>query len=142
MRSSGFSLIEIIIVVSLLSFIFSLGLAVTFRSYESHLFNAEIDTLANILIKARSNAQSNMLKSAHGVFIKESDYILFSGLLFDENNSMNQKTPRNKSIAVTGMQEVIFEAVSGNPDASGDILLTNGNQTGSISISQEGRIDW
>ena len=83
-----------------------------------------------------------MLKSAHGVFIKESDYILFSGLLFDENNSMNQKTPRNKSIAVTGMQEVIFEAVSGNPDASGDILLTNGNQTGSISISQEGRIDW
>ena len=45
-------------------------------------------------------------------------------------------------ITKSGLQEVVFEQLTGKPSAVGNIVLSNQTRSITISIENEGKINW
>lgn len=138
----GFTLIEILVVTVLMAMIFSLGFFVSFNSYKRYISSSEKEMLVTLLYKARNMAQNNVNGTSHGVHIDPSRYVLFQGTSYNQNELSNQIFEKSAAIAVSGLLEVIFEPLSGNPNTTGVITIAHDVETKTITILNEGRIDW
>lgn len=138
----GFTLIEILVVMAIMSLIFSLGVFVSLNSYKRYVSSFERNTLVTLLYKARSMAQNNIDNLPHGLHISGSDYVLFQGASYDPSASSNQITEGSETVVVDGLSEVIFEPLTGNPIATGVINIVLGSDKKTITILDEGRINW
>lgn len=139
---AGFTLIEILIVTAIAVILFSMGLFISFDFYRSFLSNSERDLLVGILEKARNRAMNNIGESPHGVHITASSYILFQGSAYTVASPDNEPITSNPAITKTGLTDVVFGQLSGDPDATGSITLQSGARTDVISINDEGTIGW
>jgi len=140
--TAGFTLIEIVVVMGIFSLIFCLGTFASFSSYNRYVFNSEKETLVTLLYSARSRALNNISGFSHGVHIDKEGYTIFKGETYDEDDPGNLLVERNNVIHIEGISEVVFAALSGNPNVVGEIVVTKGEQTGSIFIENEGKITW
>ena len=138
----GFTLIEILITLSIIVVLAGLGLFLGFDVYRGYAFRYERNVAVSILQKARSEAMNNINQLPHGVRIEDSSYIVFQGSTFDSTTSTNIRIPISKSVAVGGTNEIIFDELSGDVTTPGTITLTNGVRTTNITINNVGRIDW
>lgn len=140
--TAGFTLIEILVVMALFSLILSTGIFVSLNSYKRYSFFSEENTLVTLIYKARSMALNNVRGLPHGVHIDAGNYVLFEGTPYNPNDSKNQLFERNTAVATTGLDEILFNALSANPVQLGVITLSEDGQTKSISIGDEGTINW
>ncbi|KKS06894.1 MAG: hypothetical protein UU61_C0027G0001, partial [Parcubacteria group bacterium GW2011_GWB1_41_4] len=100
---NGFSLVEVVIVIGLISILASLGLFFSLGYYNVYVLNAETDLLATLFKKTRTRAIGNFNQSRHGVFVDSINrqYIVFQG------NSFAARDP-------------VFDEVVGEMDLSED----------------------
>jgi prepilin-type N-terminal cleavage/methylation domain-containing protein len=141
-RTGGFTLIEILITMTLIGFIASLGIGIGITTYRGQIFSSQVDALVSFLHSARNRAMNNLYQSEHGVRITDDEFVLFYG-------SVETTVPRSDSIEIeienpsaTLPHEVVFQQLSGNTDDDGEIVLTNGIRTARIEIDPNGRIHW
>jgi len=140
-QDKGITLIETIIVVAILAIIVSLGLFVSFGFYKSHSLNADQNNLASALRKARSLAINNFYQTGHGVFIDANSYTFFQGASYvSRQQQYDQIFNVSPGTRLSGLQEIVFQQLSGDVNASGTIILTNEELNRAISINNEGRI--
>lgn len=140
---SGFTLIEVMVVLGLLALMAALGMFVSFDYYRSYQYRAELNTLGSMLQKARAQAQSNVNESPHGVEILANAYVIFQGPFYAAREvSLDESFTANGLVSHSGMSEVVFAQLTGEASASSTITLTDGTRTSLISINNEGRIDW
>jgi len=141
---TGFTLIEITLVIALIIIIFGFGLTISFDSYRKDNLKAERDTLISVLQKARNESINNLNNTPHGFYFDGTDYILFDGSSYASRDaSRDLKIVKNPSITIGGLTEIVFEQLDGNANPIGDITLSDGiNPVISININQEGRINW
>ena len=152
---SGFTLIEILVVMGLMSCFATLALLMGVDSYRSYSFRADRDALATYLLRARAQAVNNVCledqgypcKSgqAHGVLIDtdNAQYVLFQGTssLF-RNKNLDEYAPADSSIVRTGISEVVFTQLSGEATPTGDIMLRSSNgMISTTSVNSAGRIN-
>jgi len=117
--SAGFTLIEILIALTILSAIFGLGFPVTWSFYGTYQFDSEGKVLVSVLEQARNSAMINRNQSAHGVFINDDQMTVFQGASYASRNaSMDKIFPRNRLIAISGPAEIVFSALSGQVSSS------------------------
>ncbi|MCX6759554.1 MAG: prepilin-type N-terminal cleavage/methylation domain-containing protein [Candidatus Nealsonbacteria bacterium] len=160
-KDAGFTLIEIIVVMSLLAAIGALTAFANFDVWRGYTFRGECDLLISVLQKARSQSVNNICLGSsctdgrpHGVYIQSDKYTIFQGsdwdhrdVAIDEDFEANSKV----SSASSTISEVVFSQLSG--DASfpqspglieGKIILNeiDGFHSETISINNEGRIDY
>lgn len=140
--SSGFSLLELLIVMAILAILIGGGWFLSLDFYRGYIFRAERDLLVQVLIKARNQAMVNLNGSAHGVRIEQGSLILFSGSQYIPGNSQNLVVPANSAIRNGGLQEVVFSQLTGEVESAGDLILTYEGYSTKISLNKEGRIDW
>src|SRR3989339_112068 len=78
---SGFTLLEVMIVVAILAIIMGVTMSSGFGFYNNQSLIGERDGLVSLLRHARGRAMNNMNQSSHGVYISTStnQYILFQG---------------------------------------------------------------
>ncbi len=139
----GFTLIEILIVITLIGFIISLGSVVNIDFYNREIRLSEQATLISILQKARSDAMNNIHATSHGVHIENNTYTIFEGTTYNPNESSNQTIERNPNIIISGLQDVVFKQLSGNTENTGTIILKDPNNLERyINIKANGLIDW
>ena len=149
----GFTLIEILVVVALLTIVSGLGLIVGMDSYRGYLFRTDRDTLVSLLERARGQAVNNMCIGAsctngrpHGVFIDMagSRYLLFQGATYATRDSAaDEVIVASSAIYRSGLSEVVFEQLSGNANPQGDIVLSGVvGAVSTTSINAAGRISW
>lgn len=138
----GFTLLEILVVMAIMSMFFSIGVFVSLNSYKRYVASSERDNLVTLLYKARSMAQNNIDGVPHGLHINNSNYVLFHDSSFNRGSLSNQITERSESVVINGLTEVIFEPLTGNPVTTGVINIIFGTDTKIITISDEGRINW
>jgi prepilin-type N-terminal cleavage/methylation domain-containing protein len=147
----GFTLIEILLVISLIALIFSFTVALGFDSYRRNSLKTERDTLVSILQKARSQAINNIDDSRHGFYFDGTNYIVFAGDSFDPltvaNDLVVKKNPSievivNVSTEINGLKQIVFNQLTGNIDQTASLVLSDGISSSTISINQEGRINW
>jgi len=141
-RNIGFTLIEILVVLGILSIIATFGYLVTMDFYKSYAFNAERDTIVAILQKARSQSLANINESAHGVHFDSEQYVIFQGSAYNSNDNFNQIIPSAFGITHSGITDVVFFQLSGDVGSSGSLILSDGKRSAVISINSEGQINW
>lgn len=140
--NAGFTLIEILIVTAIVVILFGMGLFISFDFYRSFLSNSERDLLVGVLEKARNRAMNNINQSPHGVHIASSSYILFQGSVYAPASPSNEPITSNTAITKTGITDVVFSQLSGDPDTTGSITLQSSARTDVININDEGTIEW
>lgn len=140
---TGFTLIEILIVIGIFAILAGLGLFLGFDVYTSNALRSERNTLLSVLEKTRSRAMNNMNESGHGLYITSSEYIMYRGSSYASRNpSYDENIQANPAIAHTGLQEVSFGQLTGNPSATGTITLSDAVRSLNISVEDEGMINW
>ena len=147
----GFTVVEILVALGILLLIMSLGIFLSMDFYRSYAFRSEQKILVSVLHKARTRALSNINEYEHGVRIATSSYTIFQGprpspgpghLTFGTRvGSLDETIPASPVIARSGLSEIVFEQLTGD-SVTGNIVLSGQGRTASISINNEGGIDW
>ena len=145
--SKGFTLIEILVVIALLTVIASFGVTAGIDSYQRFLFRSNVDTAVSLLQKARSSAIHNIGETSHGVYFcdpSNSKFVLFRGTTYDPISPSNFPVDKSKAVKVTSCptpSEIVFTQLSGDT-TGGDITLTDGVRNVTITVNNEGGINW
>lgn len=122
----GFSLVEIVLVVGMLSAMLSVSMPML-RKYQirADLLNAS-ETITQGMARARLLAQSGSEGSSWGFSVEHG--VLFKGDSYDARDPVaDESYPLPSTIAVSGTTEVYFDALTGKPNAPGSIVTLVGN---------------
>jgi prepilin-type N-terminal cleavage/methylation domain-containing protein len=147
---SGFSLIEITLVLALVGVISAFGVAMSYSSLTRTTVTQERDLFVTLLLRGtRSSAMANFNETSHGILIDNTnhEYILFNGTDPADDPSSHRVIPyTNDAIAVTTTSAddfIVFEQLSGEViTGAGVITITNGTAAQDITIRTTGQIDW
>jgi len=141
--SEGFTLIEILISLGIFGFITGLGLFVSLDFYKSYTLNSERILLVSLLVNARNYSITNINESRHGIYLKTDEYVIFQGDSYASRNPIYDESFKvNSLITNTGLTEILFDQLTGQPNVTGNIMLSNGVKSSIIFIQNEGRITW
>lgn len=132
----GFSLIELILVVAIV-----LTLGVLSSGFYSRFLNQNSasnvsDQLASQLRKAQTYAMAGKQNTNWGVKYNASTVTLFAAnsSAFDETFSVNT------NINVSGFSQVIFTKVTGIPDSTPTITISESADSKTVSINSQGAV--
>lgn len=145
-KTTGFTLIEVMIVMGILAVIISSGLAFSFDSYRGYLFRSEYTSAINMLAKARNRALNNFNESAHAFSIEPNEYRIYAVDEYDDDDASTYEAfPRNPSLAITSAESTFeFEQLSGNSATCSPspctITFSNGLVVKTITINRAGGI--
>jgi prepilin-type N-terminal cleavage/methylation domain-containing protein len=149
-KPRGFTLIEVIIVIGIISILGGLSLFIDLNSYRGDAFRAERAALVTALQTARADALNNINENRHGVAIHPSGYngyIIFEGDSYaSSTHLLDEKMESSYSVDIssTSPSEIVFDQLSGNANYDGNIVLIDPARQSSttISINHEGKISW
>ncbi len=162
--SAGFTLIEVIIVIAIISFVAAFGLTLNINDWDGFSFRSDCDAIINALLLARSRAVNNICLGSdcadgkpHGIYFNNSSrqIVVFQGDSYNDHDPANEKIElENKSISVFAADEngsvidkVVFEQLSGGLKGGSDLITIKLNDVSSwrtavIQINKVGRIDY
>lgn len=139
--STGFSLIEVVLVLSLCSLVASWALFASFTSIGRASSRRETEMLLLLLQKARANSMSNIDAWSWGICTIGNTYRFFSGTSYAARSS-EEILPIQST--VTGIDctsgGVVFEQLSGRTVDTTVHIFFSGTTT-LITINHEGRIE-
>lgn len=141
--TSGITIIETLVVLAIVAVVSGLGFFIGIDFYKMYALNSERDNLVSVLRRARSLSVNNFNQSAHGVYIELNRYTIFQGNSYaGRQAAYDQVFNVSPSVAIGGLQEIVFSQLSGDASASTTIVLNNNRSSRLISTNYEGRINW
>lgn len=152
-KSGGFTLIEALVVMGILSMLGGLGLFLNLDTYRSLMFRSERDTLISAILKARSQSMNNMCigtgctdGKAHGVYVTKGKYVIFQGQSYATRDTSVDEAiyAQNDTVGFSSPSyEVVFAQLSGSVTTPLDIGFNDGAvHYSTTSINTEGRVSW
>lgn len=155
----GFTLIEVMMVIAFVGIVAGLSIAYGIDSFRRTTFHSDQDLLIAALQRARAQSIGNICLGAscsdgmpHGVYVTDDaagevvSYTIFQGASFADastDHSLDDVVKANPGTKHTGINEVVFERLSGRANTYGDIVLTNTIvRTSTTTVGSEGEIIW
>ena len=149
--TKGFTLIEVIIVISFVAIAGSAAVFFGADSYRAYLFHSDRDLLVTALQHSRAQAIGNICLGSsctdgepHGVSIQADKFVMFQGASYAARNpDADAEIEANPNLLHTGVSEIVFTQLSATT-TGGTITLkdiSNGRKT-IITIQPEGQITW
>ena len=150
MLSGGFTLIEVIVVISIMTVVLSSTLFFNLGSYRGDAFRAEGKMLQTILQTARADSMNNINQRPHGVVFFPSGYdgyITFEGADYahsEASTSIRIPTTYHVILEPSSPHEIVFSQLSGDTNYQGNIILIDHERHASttIGINYEGAISY
>lgn len=122
-------MLELLIVLTISTVLFSAGTLISMSAYTSFVVYAERQTLASVLERARSQALAGVHATAHGVCYVAPYYVLFEGYTCTPNDPANEKIYAAQLTAEASHFDETFPV----------IIFTRGTATTTpVSISLQG----
>lgn len=142
-KTSGFTLIELILVVSIISILVvlyaSVGSSFLVKNYTQNTTN---DLVSKIRL-AQLNSMFSKKDSAWGVRIQNNQIILFEGTTFASRNPTYDEVshfPATVSISPNN-SEFLFSKSTGTSNTATLTVSNNVGDTSTVSINEEGIVD-
>lgn len=141
LAKKGFTLIEILLVVSIAVGIFILSAPWTLSFYHTQLIEDVRSNVIDALQRARHNAILQKNDSPFGVHLDSDSVTIFQGATYLERvEDQDQDIPVISGIIFSGLEDVIFSKLTGLPSATGIITIGHDTISKEILISESGDI--
>lgn len=143
--AKGFTLVELLLVLALVSLLFALGLTVSFESYRTAINRSDRDTIAALLAHARSSAIANIDHAPWGLCYNAPNYVVFEGTDCSAA-TYKETTQATNGVTVTGLTtSIVFAQLSGTTSAAtlstpATITVTEQGRSSTITVNYEGTI--
>jgi prepilin-type N-terminal cleavage/methylation domain-containing protein len=142
---AGFTLIEIIMVVAIMGIL--AGLAVPIYQYFQvrNDLDVAVNTVVASLRRAQALSQAVDGDISWGVKIQSGSIVLFKGTSYaGRDSNFDEAMAMTSAISPGGLQEIVFNKLSGEPQTIGTTTLTllQTNEKQDIFINQKGTIQY
>lgn len=148
LKSKGYTLIEIVIVIAILAILSTVTASVYKRYQTSQALDKDTALVSSLLNQSRVLTLSSKDNVKHGLYLEANQVTLFSGSSYVVGTSTNVVFPLNNTVSLSatlpsGTTSIIFERLTGKTFQNGTITLTslvNPSSTKSITIYGSGII--
>jgi len=138
--AAGFTFLEIILVVAILTVVFGLGIPILYQFYTRYQLDSEYQLLHSLLAQARNSAMINRNESSHGFFMDSNNFMVFQGSSYASRSASEDRIfPRSGAISVNGPAELVFSSLAG-ATASSTFILNNAYSQKTVYVNSEGLI--
>lgn len=144
----GFTFIELMIVMAILSSLFMMGLFFDMTFYRGNSFSTDVDSFASILQRARAKSINNINAGSHGVYIGSNNYVLFqcpasvaNCTYASRDPALDQSISHNPGLTFSGASEVVFSRLSGDSSFEGFLVINGSGKSTSLYLNNEGLIN-
>lgn len=138
----GFTLIEILLVISIMTIIGVFVPPIGMSFYRAQQLNETSDGLMSALRQAQIFALTDKGNQSYGVYIQQDKYVVFKGAEYATRvESEDLVFPIATSVSVVGPSEVVFSELTGEPSVTGNFVISSVNRERQIKILTSGNID-
>lgn len=142
----GFSLVEMLIVISILMVILAIALYSFTTAKSKKQLEIAVNSIDFKLEEAKTNALAGKNGKNFGIQFSSTTYVYFSGNSYNPSDTTNSSTTIASNLQISTSiagDTVIFSRLTGMPQATGTITVTdtsNASNTASVSIGTLGDI--
>ncbi|HXH27150.1 MAG TPA: type II secretion system protein [Candidatus Acidoferrum sp.] len=144
MRSGGFTLLEVLLSVGIITILVSLSLPIYATFVQKNDLDLTAQSLANTIRRAQTYNRGAKNDSAWGVEVLSSSYVIFKGTTYAGRDTTADETSIiPASITPSGTAEIDFNKLAGTPTATASITLTSTTtDTRVINVNAKGMVDY
>ncbi len=144
--SSGFTLIEVLVVLGIFGILLASGLVLNLDFYKGYVFRSERNLIVSVLAKARAQSLSNISQAKHGVRLEAGKYTIFEGQTWlSRLASQDEVIEGNLSLTLRASTtlplDIVFSQLAATT-TNAAISISSGSYSGSITINEAGQINW
>ncbi len=145
-NNKGFTVVEILVVLSVLAILFSLLLSVFFSLADYRALERDCAEIRAYLEEARIYTQSSRLESSYGVYFNADEIELFRGDSWATKEESLKTHQFNSFVSVSdtslgGVDEVVFHRLFGEPSVHGEIRVSGPKREIVINLFSSGIVE-
>ena len=142
-QHKGFTLFELLLSISIIAVIAGGILALDIPAQQRNDLDTTRDAIVQSLYSAQMRARGVDGDSAWGVSLQNNTITLFKGSSYATRDTTRDETTEIPgTLVATGLSEIVFTKLSGNPTPTGTITLTSKtNEMRTLSINTMGLVE-
>lgn len=143
-KKKGFSLIEMLLSVALVTILFSIAVPPYLSFYKKNDLDISQGTIGQTLRRAQLLSQAVDGDTTWGVRVESGNIVLFKGVSYAaRDTAYDEAFDLVPTITPSGIQEVVFSKFSGEPQQTGTITLTlDSGEVRNITINEKGTVGY
>ena len=141
--NSGFTLIETLIVVAIITSVSAIILPVSIDYQQRNDLDVAQTTFVQSVRRAQQLSMSGELDSQWGVTATSSNVVIFKGTNYaTRDTSYDENYDISSSITSSGQVEYDFVKITGLPAQNGVVTFTNGNYQKTVGVNAKGIVNY
>lgn len=137
-------MLEVALSLAILGIMFGISMP----AYRIFMIRNDLDiatmTLVQDLRRAQTLSQVAHGDSTWGVHLGVGSILIYKGVSYESRDiDFDEETSISTSIVVSGLNNIMFQKVTGAPQSTGTTTLTSSsNETRNVTINQKGMVDY